>query len=91
MKDSLDQFIAKRIGSKTRVAVVTTGGASFKDGLPVSGQRSPREFFNLLFGKIDKEKEAEMIAYRKSILDYVYHDAKRVEKQVNAADKQKGR
>ncbi|MEK6237181.1 MAG: DUF1552 domain-containing protein, partial [Planctomycetales bacterium] len=89
LKDSLDQFAAKKIGDKTRVAVTTTGGASFKDGLPVSGQRTPRAMFDFLFGKIDKQKEAQAIAYRKSILDYVVDDAKRLDKRVTAADRAK--
>jgi len=89
MRDSLDQFVAKKVGGKTRVAVTTTGGASFKNGLPVSGQRTPREMFDLLFAKIDKRKEAEMIAYRKSVLDSVWKDAKRLGRKVTAADRAK--
>ena len=93
IKDSLDQLAATHIGHHTRVRNVVVQHnaqpASWKNGLPVSPTGTPKDLFQLLFGKIDKQKERELIELNKSVLDASRERAKQLMASVSSADRAK--
>ena len=63
---------------------------SWKDAsTPLPAERHPRRVFEKLFGSGDLKEDAKRRAYQKSILDFVLEDSKRVEKKLNAKDRDK--
>ena len=96
---SIDQAIADLIGDDTRFkSLVFQAGENLnfsqiswdKHGLPVYQIDSPRKIFNLLFQINEKEKtQQQVLAEDRSILDAVFSQAKSMEKNLNAADRDK--
>ncbi len=96
---SIDQAVADRLGDETRFrSLVFQAGENLnfsqiswdKHGLPVRQIDSPRKIFNLLFQVNENEKaQQQILAEDRSILDAVLHQAKSMEKRLNATDRAK--
>ncbi len=99
---SLDQRAAEHVGSRTRFPSLAIGSEDGLHGGPMmswtrTGTRvpptpGPRELFRKLFideGVQAKEHEKQRIALRKSILDTVLDDARRVQRRLDREDSQK--
>ena len=56
---------------------------------PMPKEMNPASLFDRLFGTGDKETRAKRMKYRKSILDFVTADAKRLNQQLGRADQRK--
>jgi Protein of unknown function (DUF1552) len=96
---SIDQVIAAQIGNETRFRSLEFGVQSDGTSLSYNGphslnppETSPIAFFNRVFGDGfvlpgSDPKPDPRLAFRKSILDAVQTDAKRIEMQLGAADK----
>ncbi|RBP41192.1 uncharacterized protein DUF1552 [Roseimicrobium gellanilyticum] len=92
---SLDQYVAKQIGDKTRFASLTLGDHSLSwtaNGVPIPVEQSPAKAFAKLFltgtPKEVAAQEQELDQGR-SIMDTVLEDAKSIEGKVSAADRDK--
>jgi hypothetical protein len=92
---SLDQYVAQRIGDKTRFASLTLGESSISssaNGVAIPNDRIPSETFARLFltGSA-KEVAAQKreLEDGRSILDTVMDDAKTMEGKISSADKRK--
>ena len=92
---SLDQFIAQRIGDKTRFGSLTLGDHSLSwsaNGVSIPAEKSPANTFAKLFlTGTPKEVAAQEkeLADGRSIMDTVLGDAKSMERSVSAADRDK--
>lgn len=92
---SLDQFIAHKIGDKTRFASLTLGDHSLAwsaNGVSVPAEKSPAKTFARLFLSGTAKEVASQerdLADGRSIMDTVLEDAKSMERSVTAADREK--
>lgn len=92
---SLDQFIARQIGDKTRFASLTLGDHSLSwsaNGVAVPAEQSPAKAYARLFlSGTAKEIAAQQrdLEDGRSIMDTVLADAKAMERSVSAADRTK--
>jgi hypothetical protein len=92
---SLDQFIASRLGDKTRYSSLTLGDHSLSwsaNGVSVPVEKSPAQAFAKLFlSGTAKEIEGQRreLEEGRSIMDTVLADAKSLERSVSAPDRQK--
>lgn len=95
---SIDQYIAERIGTKTRLpylALSTNGNDSLSwtaNGVPVPAESSPAKVFQMLF--VDGTPEQVKAQVRglkrgRSILDAVNQEAKKLNKSLGTADREK--
>jgi len=94
IKDSLDEVAAAHIGNETRIRNLvveqrSSYGISWKNGLPVSPIADVQILFQNIFGKVDKTKQAELLALKKSMLDASKDDAKRMMGNVSQEDRAK--
>jgi hypothetical protein len=92
---SLDQFIASRIGDKTRFSSLTLGDHSLSwsaNGVSVPTEKSPAKAFARLFlSGTPREMEAQRreLEEGRSVMDVVMADARSLERSVSAADRHK--
>ncbi|PAW61816.1 MAG: hypothetical protein B9S36_06665 [Verrucomicrobiia bacterium Tous-C2TDCM] len=94
---SLDQVIANAVGSETRFPflALSTSGRSMSwsaNGVELPGETSPAKLFKSLFVQgTNEEVAAEMRSFRRgrSILDTVLGEAKGLERELGARDKEK--
>jgi hypothetical protein len=94
---SLDQRIAREIGIKTRFPflALSTSGRSMSwtsSGVEIPGETSPAKLFKALFIEGSEEEvaaEMRQLQRRRSILDTVQGDAKRLERDLGPADRDK--
>lgn len=94
---SLDQRIAREIGSLTRYPylALSTGGSSLSwtsSGVEIPGQSSPAKLFKALFlNGTEKEIVAEKKQFERgrSILDTVLGEAKKLDKKLGTKDREK--
>lgn len=92
---SLDQFVARRLGSSTRFASLTIGdhGMSWSaNGVPIPQERSPATVFAKLFlSGTPKEVAAQKVHLQdgRSILDVVLEDANRMAAKAGKIDREK--
>lgn len=99
---SMDQVAAEQIGRQTRfpsLQLCVQRGTGFggnlrtlswnRDGVPLASENDPHVLFNRLF-KVDGPEETELrkkgFRQRRSILDVVMEDAKRLERNVGKRD-----
>ena len=99
---SVDQIAAERMGSTTRfrsLELIKKGGAAGsqsmlawnREGVPLVGEQNPLTAFKRLFvdeTQGEKERFSELIRRRKSVLDAVYSDFRRLEKNVGKRDRE---
>lgn len=92
---SVDQFIAQRLGDRTRYASLTLGDRSLSwsaNGVSIPSERYPAKSFARLFltgtAKEVAAQERELEDGR-SIMDTVLDDARAMERSVSAADRRK--
>ncbi|MEI7685071.1 MAG: DUF1552 domain-containing protein [Planctomycetota bacterium] len=97
---SLDQFAAERIGNATRypslvLAMSNEGNQTLsytRSGAPLSSERKPNRLFRRLFiqGPQDDVAEAvEALRQNRSMLDFVADQARRLNRIVTPADRQR--
>jgi hypothetical protein len=111
---SIDQFVAQKIGAQTRYASLELGceegiqGGNCDNGYSCAYSNSiswrtastpnppevrPRAIFERLFGSGDFEKDpikrAKQERYRRSVLDSVLEDARRLQANLGATDRRK--
>jgi hypothetical protein len=92
---SLDQYVAKHIGDKTRFASLTLGDHSLSwtaNGVPIPVEQSPAKAFAKLFLTGTPQEIAtqeQELDQGRSIMDTVLEDAKSMEGKVSAADRDK--
>lgn len=94
---SLDQAIASAVGSETRhpFLALSTSGRSMSwsaNGVELPGETSPSKLFKALFVQgTEAEVAEEMKGFRRgrSILDTVLGEAKRLERELGARDREK--
>ncbi|MCB1202985.1 MAG: DUF1552 domain-containing protein [Verrucomicrobiae bacterium] len=94
---SLDQVIANAIGSETRYPflALSTSGRSMSwtaSGVEIPGETSPAKLFKSLFIQgTEQEVAAEMQSFQRgrSILDTVLGEAKNLERDLGARDREK--
>ncbi|MFT5467882.1 MAG: hypothetical protein ACI8UO_002990 [Verrucomicrobiales bacterium] len=94
---SLDQLIAEKIGLETRFPylALSSGGGSMSwsaSGVSIPAENSPAAIFKALFTEgADWEKKHEMsqIKTRRSILDTVMGEAKKLENDLGERDREK--
>lgn len=92
---SLDQFIAQKIGDKTRFASLTLGDHSLSwsaNGVNIPAEPSPAKAFARLFlsgTKTEVANQQRDLEDGRSIMDTVLDDAKAMERKVSAADRSK--
>ena len=102
---SIDQLIAEKIGAQTRFPSLelsdTSGtGAALhsstlafdRNGTPLPAENHPQRLFERLFvpeTSASKEATLKRYAEKRSILDEVLEEAKRLEKQLGRSDQQK--
>ncbi|MGB0580922.1 MAG: DUF1552 domain-containing protein [Limisphaerales bacterium] len=99
---SMDQIAAEKIGSITRfrsLELIKQGGsrdsqsmlAWNREGVPLVGEHNPLTAFKRLFvdeTRGEKQRFAELIRRRKSVLDAVHSDFQRLEKRVGKRDRE---
>jgi len=96
---SLDQFAAEQIGNRTRYPSLVLGVGNegqtlsyTRSGAPIPIERSPRKLFERLFvqGKpAEVAANVEALRQGRSTLDFVGDQAKRLERSLPAADRQR--
>jgi len=95
---SLDQIAAESLGGQTRFASLaltvaahgTTSLSFTRSGAPIPGERSPARLYRQMFLQGNARETAERVATLqagRSILDFVAHPAKRLDKSLTAADR----
>ena len=94
IQDSVDEIAASHLGNDTRLRNLVVEqrhsyGISWKGGLPVSPITNGQILFETIFGKVDKNKRAELLALKKSMLDATREEAKSMMRQVSEADRVK--
>lgn len=93
--DSIDQLVARKLSHHTpldslRLTTATNlTGMSFRDGVKVAMLAKPDEIFDLLFTKGDVASRDLALKQKASVLDLVRGQAKTLEKQVSASDRQR--
>ena len=92
---SLDQYMAQRIGDKTRFASLTLGDHSLSwsaNGVSIPTERYPAKSFARLFLTGSAEEVAAQqreLEDGRSIMDTVIDDAKAMERNISTADRRK--
>ncbi|MEM7603189.1 MAG: DUF1552 domain-containing protein, partial [Verrucomicrobiota bacterium] len=94
---SIDQLVAEQIGTETRYPylALSTSGRSMSwtsNGVAIPGETSPAKLFKSLFiDGTEAQIEKEMADFKRgrSILDTVLGEAKKMERQVGARDREK--
>jgi len=96
---SLDQYAAEQIGNRTRFSSLVLGVGNegqtlsyTRSGAPIPIERSPRKLFERLFVQGKPEEVAanmEAIKQGRSTLDFVGDQAKRLNKSLSPADRQR--
>jgi hypothetical protein len=96
---SLDQFAAEQIGDRTRFATLVLGVGNegqtlsyTRSGAPIPVERSPRKLFEKLFVQGKPEEVAarlEALRQGRSTLDFVGAQAKRLNRSLAPADRQR--
>ena len=93
---SLDQLIARKVGTDCRFpALVTGNGAPIsytEAGIPVPSVPTPDRFFNLLFVAEDsktKERQRTALGDNASILDVILEDSRALQVDLSARDRVK--
>jgi len=92
---SLDQFVAKQMGDRTRFASMTLGESSLSwsaNGVMIPRQNRPADVFSKLFlDGSDRELQQvrQQIRDGQSVLDSVMEDAQAMERRISHADQQK--
>ncbi len=102
---SIDQVIASRLGTETRFESLQfadssgTGPAGHshtlafnRAGTPLPSENSPRRIFDRLFvpdSTRDRRARLKQLSEKKSILDSVARDARKLHSQLNSQDQQK--
>jgi hypothetical protein len=102
---SIDQIIAEKVGVKTRIPSLQlsdqsgTGSAGHShtlsfdaSGTPLPAESSPKQLFERLFvpdTAADREATLKRYAQKKSILDSVLSDAKKLQSALGGADQRK--
>lgn len=95
---SLDQYMAKHLGSETRYPSITvssagSGSPSYTEsGSMIPALDSPSRLFAQLFiddSEAERERQAERVRHGRSIMDLVMDDAKRLTNKVGPGDRQK--
>lgn len=99
---SIDQFLAEKIGPKTRFPSLTVGSeggihggcqiAWTRSGVRVPPITGPAELFDRLFAADSKDRRAQKVRQNRlqgSILDAVFEDANRLAGKVNGEDRAK--
>ncbi len=94
IQDSVDELAAAHIGNETRIRNLVleqkhSYGVSWKGGLPVSSISDVQVLFQTIFGKVDKNKRAELLALKKSMLDASREEAKSIAIKASKADQGK--
>lgn len=97
---SLDQAYAKKVKDMTRISslVMSTDGGtgspqkphtvSFdSDGRPIPAKHKPKQIFDMLFEKSDKNAERRL-ALNKSALDHLMDDARSLQKELSKRDQE---
>jgi hypothetical protein len=92
--DSVDEVAASHLGNDTRIRNLVVEqknsvGISWKGGLAISPITNSQALFHEIFGKVDKEKRAELLALKKSMLDGTREEAKRLSNKVSNQDRVK--
>ena len=95
---SLDQELAAALGSDTRYASLQLSAGPpghdvmsvTREGVALPMNASPYSLFNQLFGEdADQKHVAYLLESNRSVLDFVLEDARRLERRVSAADRDK--
>jgi hypothetical protein len=97
---SLDQFMAERIGNRTRypslvLANSNESGSTLsytRSGAPLAAERSPKKLFQKLFVQGNPEEVAanvEALRQGQSMLDFVGDQSKRLNRSLSKADQQR--
>lgn len=95
---SLDQYMAKHLGSETRYSSLVVGSSgtsspSYTDnGAMVPAMDSPSRIFELLFiddSPQERAKQAARVREGRSIMDLVQSDAKTLSKSLGAGDRER--
>lgn len=95
---SVDQLMAKHLGDATRFPslVLSTGGSSSpcytENGSMIPPQDSPSRLFAQLFvddSDVERQRQAERIRQGRSIMDLVGEDAKLLQRQLGAGDRER--
>lgn len=97
---SLDQFMAERIGNRTRypslvLANSNESGSTLsytRSGAPLAAERSPKKLFQKLFVQGNPEEVAanvEALRQGQSMLDFVGEQSKRLNRSLSRADQQR--
>jgi hypothetical protein len=95
---SLDQYMAKHLGSETRYSSLVVGSSgtsspSYTDnGAMVPAMDSPSQIFELLFiddSPQERAKQAARVREGRSIMDLVQSDAKALSKSLGAGDRER--
>lgn len=95
---SLDQYMAKHLGSETRYSSLVVGSSgtsspSYTDnGAMVPAMDSPSQIFELLFiddSPQERAKQAARVREGRSIMDLVQSDAKTLSKSLGAGDRER--
>ncbi|MEM6688521.1 MAG: DUF1552 domain-containing protein [Planctomycetota bacterium] len=93
---SLDQFMAKRLGSTTRfpsVVLSTSGSTSpcyTESGSMISPMNNPRELFEALFvtpSAKQRQRQAAQVKHGRSIMDLVAEDARSLSQTLGRGDR----
>lgn len=95
---SIDQYVAEKIGYETRypsLALTTSGQSSqsyTRSGVMVPGYSKPSQVFAKLFldgSAAEVQAQMQKLKEGRSIMDTVHEEAKRFERRVGAADREK--
>lgn len=93
---SVDQLLAKHLGSATRFPslVLSAGGSNSpsytENGSMIPAQSSPAALFNQLFvdeSPAQRNRQAERVKQGRSIMDLVAEDARALERELGAGDR----
>ena len=92
--DSVDEVAASHLGYDTPIRNLVVEqkhsvGISWKGGLAISPITNSQALFHKIFGRVDKEKSAELLALKKSMLDGTREEAKRLSNKVSNQDRVK--
>lgn len=95
---SVDQHLAKHLGNQTRFPslVLSSDGSNSpsytENGSMIPAEDSPSALFKRLFinnSKRERERQAKRVQEGRSIMDLVQEDAKRLERELGTADRQR--
>ena len=95
---SIDQYMAKRLGGKTRFPSLVLGSSGSdspsytESGAMIPAQTSPAKLFTQLFvddSPAEQARQAQRVRQGRSIMDLVRDDAKRLSTQLGKGDQQR--